>query len=61
MNEVAQLIVTLSKLTTVLTVLSAALIALVLIDCAFLYRRMVMFRKKQENRRSTCHLTAPLP
>jgi len=60
MNEVAELIATLSRLTAVLTVLAGALIALVLIDCAFLYRRMMLFRKKQHARRASCQ-TAPLP
>jgi len=61
MNDVAELIKTLSSLTAVLTVLSGALIALVLIDCVFLYRRMVAFRKKQQLRRPLCNQTAPLP
>lgn len=61
MNEVGELIATISRLTTVLTVLVGVLIALVLIDCAFLYRRMVLFRKKQEARRVPCQPIAPRP
>jgi uncharacterized membrane protein len=50
MTELVELVRILTGLTTALTVLSAVLVALVLVDCAFLYRRMVLFRRKQQNR-----------
>lgn len=50
MIDGAMLVTTLARLTTALTVLSVVLVALTLVDCMFLYRRIVTGRKKQLKR-----------
>lgn len=44
------LVATLANLTTALTALTAVLVALTLVDCAFIYRRITAARKKQLKR-----------
>lgn len=49
--ELTDMIRALSSLTAVLSVLSLILAGLVLIDCLFLYRRIAIFRKRQQERK----------
>jgi hypothetical protein len=42
------LVVALTRLTYILSLLSFALISLVLVDCLFLYRRIVVFLRKRK-------------
>ena len=51
MQTIEVLVKALSNLTAVLSVLSFILAGLVLIDCLFLYKRISLFRKRQEERK----------
>lgn len=55
MPTVESLIQALSNLTAVLSILSFILAGLVLVDCLFLYKRITLFRKRQEERRAAAN------
>lgn len=52
MPTIESLVEALSNLTAVLSILSLILAGLVLVDCLFLYKRITLFRKRQEDRRA---------
>lgn len=55
MPTVESLIQALSNLTAVLSILSFILAGLVLVDCLFLYKRITLFRRRQEERRAAAN------
>ena len=46
--EIAAIVKALTNLTAVLSLLSLILAGLVLVDCLFLYKRITLFRKRQD-------------
>ena len=55
MPNIEVIVKALTNLTAVLSVLSLILAGLVLVDCLFLYKRITIFRKRQDQKREATH------